>query len=58
MNNLEYCTWAMNAVDAYYGKLLKIGMKYPHTNLVMIDGQIDWTLAERDMWEAKMETYR
>ena len=58
MNNRDYCTWAMNAVDAYYGKLLKIGLEYPHTNLVMPEGQIDWTLKERDMWEEKREQYR
>ena len=59
MNNLEYCAWAYNAVDAYYGKLLKMQEDYPlKISLRLLRGQIDWALEERDIWKTKIEEYQ
>ena len=55
MNNLEYCTWAYNAVQSYYDTLLNLEHDYPYTDLRMTRGQIAWTIEEMDMWEATIE---
>ncbi len=54
----EYCTWARDAVENYYNKLLTIEAEYPHTDLRMKRGQIAWTYKELTEWTARIKEYQ
>lgn len=53
----EYCEWAYNAVDEYYGKLLKLEKDNKWSGLRQKGGQIDWILAELMIWTTEKGKY-
>ena len=58
MNNLEYCTWAMDAVQGYYDKLLIIETNNPYTSLRGKGGQFAWCLDELMEWTRMKEQFK